>query len=161
MIYVIQAGVEKVKTVQTAMRLPSEMHERLKQSQDGVSEEVRGRLQQSFDVEDRYDPQTRELGADICELARLLRDQAKFEWHQHPEVHAALTAAIAVCLESRAPKLEGVPPAIRGFKPGHGANVGSVLATNFIHNRAAEKKRQAEIEQLEARLAQLKTGGKP
>jgi hypothetical protein len=147
-----------VKTVQTAMRLPIEMHERLKQSPEGVSEEVRRRLERSFEAEDKYDLQTRELAGDIMELAAELRDQAKLAWHQHPEVHAALMAAVALYLENSAPKSEGVPPPIRGFKPGHGGSAGSVLATNFIHNRTVEKKRQAEIEQLEGRLAQLKKG---
>jgi hypothetical protein len=152
----------EAKTVQTAMRLPREMHERLKQSPDGVSEEIRRRLERSFDSEDRYDPQTRDLGSDVMELAALLRDQAKLAWHQHPEVHAALAAAVSRYLDNFAPKPEGEPQRIRGFKPGHGGAVGSALATNFIHNRMAEMKRQAEIEQLkaqqrelEARLAQL------
>jgi hypothetical protein len=136
------------------------MHDRLKQSPDGVSEEIRRRLERSFEAEDKHDPQTREFAEDIVELTAQLHDQAKVAWHQHPEVHAALMAAVALYLESLAPKPEGVPPPIRGFKPGHGGSVGNMLATNFIHNRTAEKKRQAEIEQLEARLAQLKKGGK-
>jgi hypothetical protein len=149
-----------VKTVQTAVRLPAEMRERLKASPVGVSEEIRRRIEQAFEREDKHDAQTRSLADDIMQLASLIRDQAKFEWHEHPEAHAALMGAVQLYLESRAPTSETAASPIKnkGFKPGLSENVGKAIATNFIHNRAAEQRKQQEIAELEARLAQLKGG---
>lgn len=152
-----------MKTVQTAMRLPREMHERLKQSPDGVSEEIRRRLERTFDVEDKHDLETRQLAEDIMELALLIRQQAKADWHRHPDVHRALKAAIQTYLERHAPVPETAPAKIPAFTGAKAEAAGSGIASNFVHNRVADRKRQAEIEALEARLAQLKksTGDKP
>jgi hypothetical protein len=147
----------KPAMVHTAVVLPPEMIEQLKESERGLSEEIRHRLRQSLDA-DKYDQRTRKLADDVMELSRLIAEQAKLEWHQHPEVHAALSGAVQLYLEHLAPKPEGVPPEIPGFKAGHGVTVGKMFATNFIHNEAARERQLQEVEALKARIAVLEKG---
>ena len=91
--------VEKYpETVQTAVRLPREMHERLKGSALGVSEEIRQRVARSFFEEDATDAPTRELAEDIVRMAADVRANG-IEWHRHPKAHEAFTAAIVTWLE--------------------------------------------------------------
>jgi hypothetical protein len=153
-----------VKTVQTAMRIPREMHERLKQSPAGVSEEIRRRLEESFAREDTYDEATRSLGEEVMELAVLIQQQAKTAWHGHIDVHAAVRAAIGNYLELTAPAGDGqAVSAIRGFSPRDRAETaGRMTASNFVHNQAARKRKRAELEKLRsehdkltARIAEL------
>jgi hypothetical protein len=132
----------KPAMVHTAVVLPPEMIEQLKQSDRGLSEEIRGRLKESLDAESKYDPQTRELAENIMELAAQIPRHAKAEWHQHPEAHAVLKKMIQVFLEARMPQ---TPDAsiISGFARGmqEAEACGSVLATNFIHDWMLRKKR--------------------
>jgi predicted DNA-binding protein len=145
-----------MKTVQTGVRLPAEMHERLKQSSDGVSEEIRRRVEASFAIEDKYDKETRALADDVMELAGLIYEQAeKTAWHEHPQVHAALASAVRTYLGEKAPKPETERKKIRGFEPGRAESFGSGLATNLIQGRMLEEKRQREIAELKERLAFL------
>jgi hypothetical protein len=144
----------KPAMVHTAVVLPPEMIEQLKQSERGLSEEIRHRLTVSLDA-DKYDYRTRKLADDVMELSRQIAEQANHQWFNHPEVHAALVGAMQQYLEDHAPRLEGVPPEIPGFKTGHGATVGKMFATNFIHNEAVRERQRQELEALRARIAFL------
>jgi hypothetical protein len=81
-------------TVQTAVRLPRDMHERLSRSEAGVSEEIRRCVQRAFAV-DEIDPVTRELLEGIINLAEIIRVDLGAEWHTSSGNHAAFAAAIA------------------------------------------------------------------
>jgi hypothetical protein len=154
-----------MKSVQTAFRLPAEMHERLRRAGDDVSKEIRRRLEESFAAEDTYDAATRSLGEDVMELALLIEQQAKTTWHGHVDVHAAVRAAIDSYLERTAPiagEGQAAPP-IRGFSPRERAeSTGRMVAGNFVHNRALRERKRAELAQLRneydkltARIAEL------
>jgi hypothetical protein len=155
-----------MKSVQTALRLPSEMHERLKKSGEDVSKEIRRRLEESFQNEDSYDEATRTLGDDVMELAALIQGQAKIQWQSHIEVHAAVRAAVGRYLELTAPVVGEVGTStstIRGFSPRERAETaGRMTADNFVHNRAARERKRAELkllrqqhEEISARIAAL------
>jgi hypothetical protein len=149
----------KPAMVHTAVVLPPEMIEQLKQSERGLSEEIRGRLKQSLDAESRYDRQTRELAENIMELAALIPRHAKAEWHQHPEAHATLKRMIQVFLEARVPPDTSVASGFaRGMQEAEAC--GSVLATNFIHDWKLRKERDEEMEALRARVEYLERQSK-
>src|SRR5439155_11242872 len=71
------------------LRLPRELHERLKQEggERGLTAEVRRRLEASFAPSlpdwSESDPKTRELSGAIPELARLVQDEYG-PWHSDP-----------------------------------------------------------------------------
>jgi hypothetical protein len=149
----------KPAMVHTAVVLPPDMIEQLKQAERGLSEEIRGRLRQSLDTESKYDRQTRELAENIMELAALIPRHAKAEWHQHPEAHAALKKAIQVFLEARVPQAS---PIASGFARGmqEAEACGNVLATNFIHDWLLRQKGDEELEALRARVEYLERQSK-
>ena len=93
--------------VQTAIRLPREMHDRL-QGPGGVSEEIRQRVQRTFE-EDAIDPKTRELAADVIWLANKMAGLGLL-WHSDGRAHSALAAAIANWLEINKPRMDAMVP---------------------------------------------------
>src|SRR5262249_7313032 len=99
-------------TVQTAVRLPRAMHERLKSSSLGVSEEIRSRLERT--VAEDADPATGELVAGILSLAELIRADLGAHWHESTNAHQAFTAAVAQRLAGYSPV---EPPSSAGGKP--------------------------------------------
>jgi hypothetical protein len=94
-------------TVQTAVRLPRDMLERLRQSERGVSEEIRERLARSLD-EDGIDVETRKLMAAIETLSVLVRLQTKHDWHRHPAANRVFRHAITARLARLKPEGEAV-----------------------------------------------------
>jgi len=89
---------------QTAVRLPIEMYERLRQSSGsgGVSEEIRRRLQRSF-TEDALDPITRELASGVVNLAADVQRDLGAPWHEYGEFHSVFAAALAERLAAYKP----------------------------------------------------------
>src|SRR6516164_5465331 len=97
--------------VQTAIRLPRDVYDRLKQSEHGLSEEVRRRLAQSFALD--ADPGTTELMAAIVRFAGLVRMQTNhLDWRRHPGAYAVMREEILARLARLKP--EGDP----AFAPG-------------------------------------------
>ena len=99
---------ERTETVQTAVRLPRDMLERLKQSPDGVSQEIRRRLEQSFAqdaAKEARDPKTTELADDVAWLADAITHQVKpaagplGAWHSNEATHAALAEALRTWMD--------------------------------------------------------------
>jgi hypothetical protein len=88
------------------------MHDRLRQSPIGLSEEIRRRVNRTF-IEDQFDAQTRELADDIMELARLVQVQiastpgSQPPWHANPGAYQALTVAMATWMKINEPKWAG------------------------------------------------------
>lgn len=97
---------QKPDLVQTALRLPTEMLNRLRQSEHGVSEEIRGRLARSL-AEDRIDPTTRELANDLIQLAELVRLDVGANWNSDAGAHAAFRSAVIALIDEHKP--EGAP----------------------------------------------------
>jgi hypothetical protein len=90
-------------SVQTAVRLPRELLDRLRQSERGVSEEIRERLGRTF-IEDALDPPLRALIDDIVELAELVRSDVAGNWHSDPGAHAVFRSAVLALTDERKPK---------------------------------------------------------
>jgi hypothetical protein len=94
--------VKEPKTVQTALRLPSDLYDRLKTGPLGVSEEIRRRLVKSFKDQDSYDERTRALGETVMQLDRLIEVNSGFKWTAHPKAQRALIEAIGFYLREGA-----------------------------------------------------------
>ncbi len=99
--------------MQTAIRLPREMHVRLSQGEGGVSEEMRRRIERTF-VEDALDPVTRELIAGIINLDQSIRVDLGAPWHGFQGPHAAFAAAVAQRIANyKPPAKPGAEQAVR------------------------------------------------
>lgn len=98
--------------VQSAVRLPQSLHERLKMAGGarGMGEEIRDRLEASFEAEAgaRSDPKTRELLEKIERLA--LNIPLNEPWHADREVFEIFKAAINATLSSYQPSNEPSGP---------------------------------------------------
>jgi hypothetical protein len=84
------------------------MHERLGKGEAGVSEEVRSRIQRTFE-EDALDPVTRELIAGVINIADLVKVDLGSSWHANSGVHTAFAAAVAQRIEGYKPQGGGDP----------------------------------------------------
>jgi hypothetical protein len=89
------------------------MHEALKQGEGGASEEIRRRLQQSYDDEQLFDNPTRQLMREVGILAVFIKDATGKDWHSHAAARAAFESGIASLFAQR-----GFPAGPREFKPG-------------------------------------------
>jgi hypothetical protein len=140
----------KSPTVQTAVRLPRDMHERLKQSEAGVSEEIRRCVQRAFDM-DALDPDTRELAADMLELAELVRFDVAGNWNSHPGAHAAFRAAVIALIDERKPKGAPIFGAARDLlgagisKSDDPDTIGRALVRHYHRVKAERKKLLQEL----------------
>ena len=140
---------ERTETVQTAVRLPRDMLERLKQSPDGVSEEIRRRLEQSFAqdaAKEAQDPKTRALADDVTWLADAITYQVKPEgdplwaWHSNLATHAALAEAMRTWMDIIKPipgLLSPDPSALGLLGPGDPATLGRATAWHLQRTKAA------------------------
>jgi hypothetical protein len=80
-------------TVQTAVRLPKAAFERLKESELGISGDLRRRLDWTFDLEP-VGKQTLALLTQIARMAYEVRLETGAPWWGHPGAHAAFSQAI-------------------------------------------------------------------
>lgn len=87
----------------SAIRLAPQMYATLKALADrhgqGLGEEIRARLAESLDIEERP-VETQRL---LAVVRRLLTGQLS-EWHRSPAICAALKEAVAYALDAQAPK---------------------------------------------------------
>ncbi len=129
--------------IQSAVRLSQSLHQRLKKAggERGMGEEIRRRLEASFDVEAKApgDPKTRELLAKIERLA--LNTPLDQPWHSDREVFLVFQAAINATLSRYEPNSEVSGPTGR-LESIYGPNatpetIGRVLAgvTGTYRNR--------------------------
>jgi hypothetical protein len=132
--------------VQTAIRLPGAMHERLKQSAAGVSEEIRRRVERTFAEDDAADAQTRELASDVVWLANKMSGLG-VSWQQNERAHSALAAAIAAWLDLNKPKVSGRVPGVTDLfaEQLDPQTVGSMLARELRNIKDAVRKTEQEL----------------
>jgi hypothetical protein len=116
--------------VHTAVVLPPDMLERLRQSERGVSEEIRRRLTESFEAE-RHDQQTRDLQYAVAWMAEELARQANGAWHTTRKGREALAAAIQTWLELNMPKASGTVAVSDLFGPDDPPTLGRSIARHF------------------------------
>jgi hypothetical protein len=90
-------------THQTAVRLPKALFERLKESELGVSGELRRRVEWTFDLEPMDNP-TRELLMRIACMAHEVELETGTPWHKHAGSFAAFRQAILATLARSKPE---------------------------------------------------------
>src|SRR5260370_32099474 len=90
---VVNQSRKAVESIQTAVRLPKNVFERLKKSDLGVSGEIRARIERTF-TEDEIDAPTLELRDFLVDIAAQLRDDYGTDWHKAPRAYQAFVAAI-------------------------------------------------------------------
>jgi hypothetical protein len=73
-----------------------------------VSEEIRDRLQKSFEY-DFIDPMTLRLGQNLMSLAAEIDRQCGAKWYEHPVVFEALQVAITAWMAQAGPTSEDAP----------------------------------------------------
>jgi len=97
--------------VQSAIRLPRSLHERLKKAggERGMGEEIRRRLEASFEADmARTDPRTRELLDAISSCADGIADDYG-NWAEDPFAFAVLRVCVSMLLTHFQPNGEPVP----------------------------------------------------
>src|SRR5262249_16137517 len=85
-------------TVQTAVRLPAEMMDRLRGDGRNVSDEIRRRLELAFAFE-AFDPETRELAINVMRLADHSFEFSGGAWHTHAKSQEAVLEAVRIWIE--------------------------------------------------------------
>jgi plasmid stability protein len=104
--------VEK-KQRQFAVALPPDIRDRLQieaaAAGHSLAEEIRRRLNRTF-YEDSFDARTRELAADLVQIAEAIAREKTFSWYSHEKANDTLAAAFTTWLDGLKPKREGTTP---------------------------------------------------
>lgn len=99
--------------MQTSIRLPSGLHERLSKAAGsrGIGEEIRERLEASFASEQRpsADPKTCELALAVAALADYASEVNQKSWHEDRYTFDLVDLAVGKLLASYSPKGEPTP----------------------------------------------------
>jgi len=120
---------ETKNMIQTALWLPREMHEQLKIAggERGLGDEIRRRLQSSFEALEPADKATGTLLFEINQLAALARP-----WHANHFAFEVFKAAINELLSKREPKGQAEPDAIAELQTTYGDDkpdvIGQIIA---------------------------------
>jgi hypothetical protein len=145
--------------INTSVVLPPWVHERLKSSERGVSEELRDRVQRTL-ADEGLDERTRLLRDAVVYLAECLGEEMGAAWHSSPRVHQELVAGIMRHLERQRPAAEPVgqpePQTKEIFDleepPG---TIGRLRERDFVMKLPAEQKSHlARLELLRAKTRQ-------
>jgi hypothetical protein len=147
--------LELTRRVQTGLRLDSAMFQQLRQSDRGVSDEIRDRLQRTFQ-EDSVDPVTRELRDGLVNVAKMLRLDFGEEWYSSPPAYEAFTAAVVQRLARYKPTQPSAPPseAPDRIRPdylqeptiiGKLRETDDVLAHSYRHLAAVQAQQRAKV----------------
>lgn len=91
------------ESTRISLWLPDDLLERLRARPDGVSEEIRRRVEQSF-ARDSMDQRTVELEAAITVLAGLVEYDDGVAWHSDPRTHAVFVQLVMKLLAEAEPK---------------------------------------------------------
>jgi hypothetical protein len=123
----------KPAMVHTAVVLPPDMIEQLKQSDRGLSEEIRSRLARTL-FEDTFDQRTRELAIALMELARSVQDHTGQAWHSGPQAQETLEIALQTYLAAIKPTAES-----KAVFQDDAPTLGRAIARNFLQAEALSK----------------------
>jgi hypothetical protein len=132
--------------IHTAVVLPPEVLDRLRQSERGVSEEIRRRIALTLE-QDAIDPATRELLAAVTWIAGELHRQSRASWHAFPKAHEALSVAIQTWLEMVKPKEPG-GAANDLLSPDDPPTLGRSIARHYQRFKAEMEKTDRELRNL-------------
>jgi hypothetical protein len=130
--------------IQSAVRLPRRLHERLQKAggERGMGEEIRRRLELTFAGEGvPTDEITDEVIGEIKEIAR---DLARYGlWHADPDVFGVFVAALNALLRNHQPRSEPKPETKAHFRAVYGdktsEDIGLILAHAAIFAYGRER----------------------
>lgn len=137
------AKQKRARGVHTAVVLQPDVLESLRQSPRGVSNEIRHRIDRTL-YEDGFDQKTRELAADIMEIAGELQRQTGVTWHLNRSAHQALVEAVRWWLDSIKPPMNDVATASDLFV-GDPLTRGQSVAQSWQRIKAEMAKSHQEI----------------
>jgi hypothetical protein len=105
------AKMKRGRGVHTAVVLPPEIRDKLKESERGLSEEIRARIERTL-REDALGPELRGLLADVAWLADEIDHQVGISssWRALPKANDALAEAIRAWLQIIKPERFGTVP---------------------------------------------------
>lgn len=142
---------ETKKMVQTAVWLPRDMHEKLKEAggERGLGEEIRRRIQNALDAaETPSDQITDEVLDQIKDIARDVSDDEP--WHANRFAFDVLRAAINALLSSHQPSSEAKPETRAHLQAVYGEEkpetIGLIMARVAIKAYARERWGKAFLE---------------
>lgn len=144
--------------VHTAVVLPPDMIERLKQSERGLSEEIRRRLERSL-AEDAalaaIDPETQDLIEAVAWMADQLQRDTSVPWHYHQRAHEALSTAFQTYFASLKPPLSEGPPGVTDLFLAYLADdpqtLGRAIARHYVRFKEELRKSEAELRELHSK----------
>lgn len=125
------AKKKRSDTVATAVRLPREMLERLRQSEFGITDGIKRGVEELFAAE-RRDWMTHDLITEIAELAYEVKLETGAIWHRHAGAHEIFRLII----EKRLARLKPKGPTDFGERPRSrwiNSDDPDVIATTFEH----------------------------
>jgi hypothetical protein len=134
---------KRARGVHTAVVLQPDVLESLRQSPRGVSNEIRHRINRTL-YEDGFDQKTRELAADIMEIANELHRQTGVTWHLNRGAHQALVEAVRWWLDSIKPPVDDVG-AVSDLFVGDPLTRGQSVAQSWQRIKAEIAKTDQEI----------------
>jgi hypothetical protein len=110
------------KLGQIPVRLSDELRLRLTHSADArnvsLSQEIRERVERTFEKEDDVDPVTRELQAGIKNIAAIIQDTYGAAWHASSSANEAFHAAILYRITAYAPPPNSEPGPVTDLRLG-------------------------------------------
>jgi hypothetical protein len=151
---------KRPETVQTAVRLPCQMLDRLRQSDLGITEGIKRGLELVF-AEESLDWRTRELIALISHLESDVKNEAGGAWHDLSGAHAIFRLAILKWLARFRP--EGSPAWPEGsveFGDRSQATIDSddpnaiAAALEYLHFRMLDPAAQERVRQFQEKTLQ-------
>jgi hypothetical protein len=138
----MMAKAKRGRGVHTAVVLSPEVRDQLKESERGLSEEIRERIERTLEW-DTHDEPTRELAADIMGIAHELNRQTGVAWHTNSVAHDALAAAVQLLLENTKPPAGSA--AVSDLFVGDPRTRGRSVAQFYLRIKAENEKTRQEL----------------
>jgi len=134
----------RARGVHTAVVLQPDVLESLRKSPRGVSNEIRHRINRTL-YQEQFDLQTRELAADIMEIAAELHRQTGVSWYRNRSAHEALIEAVRTWLDSIKPPIDGTAATVSDLFVGDAVTRGQSVAQSWQRIKAEMAKSNREI----------------
>jgi hypothetical protein len=155
------AKKKRPDAVQTAVRLPAEMLERLRRSPHGITEGIKRGVTLMFE-EESLDATSRELLSSVADFVQSVELEAGAKWHEHAGAHEILRLAILKRLSRLKPPGATAFGARRSIIPSDDPDViaGMIEYTNFrMLDPATQEQVRAMTERNMEEMRKLHDGG--
>jgi hypothetical protein len=121
-------------TLQVGLRMPAELHERLKKEPGGASEAIRRRLETSLKFEDQYDIATQELSEAVLWMAKQISMHTGLRWCDGDKTRDAVVQAVKTYVaEAKYPEPDYDEDEV--VLPEDPAALGRSVAKHFLRRR--------------------------